>query len=510
MKLYSKFIYILALLVCMGCSEFEDMNTNPDDPTTVPPSLLATTLILKVAKKGTNKSFVYDMLMSKHIAWNEGANNEQYNKFGKKGLDDYTILVNCEDIIAKSPEIYKNAYKGLSLYVKSHVVYYTSINLGDVPYSEAGQAESGNIKPKYDTQKDIMLSILANLDEAYTCFSNATEISSGVILEGDPIFKGNRENWKKAVTALQLKVLINLSKKENDTDLNVKTRFAQAVSQKSLMTSNADNFQLTYADKAGMIYPLNIVTSNQAKYAMHTSVLIDMLKEYQDYRIFYFAEPAESETKKGTPENSFDAYLGVDPSAPYGDISKWSGAGQYSKLNLRYTSGHPAGEPVIFLGYGEQQLILAEACLRGWISGNASQYYKEGIKANMDFVKDVTPESYTHGMKITDAYISSYINKAAIQLTNNFENDLKLIMKQKYIASFFQYPYESYYDYRRTGFPVLPINEQTNQNTKSDRIPVRFMYSDSEYSYNRKNLEEALERQFNGEDEANQLMWILK
>jgi len=69
---------------------------------------------------------------------------------------------------------------------------------------------------------------------------------------------------------------------------------------------------------------------------------------------------------------------------------------------------------------------------------------------------------------------------------------------------------DAYMDYRRTGYPEFPINPSTNQNEKTDRIPVRFMYPSSESSYNTDNLQKAIDNQFNGNDNVNEEMWILK
>jgi hypothetical protein len=41
-------------------------------------------------------------------------------------------------------------------------------------------------------------------------------------------------------------------------------------------------------------------------------------------------------------------------------------------------------------------------------------------------------------------------------------------------------------------------------------MPMRWLYPSSETDYNRENLEEALDRQFDGYDEVNNLMWILR
>ena len=95
-------------------------------------------------------------------------------------------------------------------------------------------------------------------------------------------------------------------------------------------------------------------------------------------------------------------------------------------------------------------------------------------------------------------------------MTGNFESDLNKIISQKYIAYFLQSACDAWFDYRRTGYPVLPVNPNTSMNvTAPDKIPFRYMYPLGEYSYNRENLEEAINRQFGGSDDINDIMWIL-
>lgn len=506
MKYINRILLVfLSWTLLMGCDNFEDMNTDPDEPTSVPASLLATNLVYEVINSGVSDLKEYG-LVSKQIIWITDAFDQQYNKLGRSSFGNFLQVTNCNDMVAKS--VGNKGYEGLAYFVKAYFLYYISMKLGDIPYTEAGKGQEGNIRPAYDTQKDVMLNILNDLEKSYQCFSEAEETA----FEGDIVFEGDREKWKKTVTAFQLKVLINLSKKEGDADLNVKSRFASIIQRGSLMASNTDNFQLVYKDQTGMKYPFNDLTTNQTKYAVISTTLIDRLKEYNDYRLFYFGEPATGMIEKGLEANDFNAYVGVDPSAPFGDIVEINGKNLFCRPNLRYTSEkHVVGEPLVRLGYSEQQLILAEACLRGWISGDPADYYNKGIEAHMQFVRDYTPDEYAHGRVITDESIAVYLTNNKIRLTGEFEKDLEKIITQKYISYYLQSSFEGYYDYRRTGYPVLPINPESSRNvTAPDRIPVRYMYPMAEYNYNRENLEAALERQFGGSDDINDVMWILK
>lgn len=507
-----KINYILILLSALlilnpGCSEFDDINIDPDKPNQATAALLATQLIGTMTKPEAAKVFSYDYMISKHMAWSEGAQNEQYNLWGRASFSSDVMLNNIGKMLEYAEKgDNADAYNGLAHFTKAYKLYYSSLLVGDRPYSEALQGESGNVKPKYDTQKELMLNVLNDLGLAYDSFSKATQN-----FEGDFIHNGNIENWKKTVTAFQLKVLINLSRKESDTDLNIKERFNRILTQGSLYQSNSDNFQINFKNAGGMVYPFHHTETKHSQYVMLSTTVVDTMKKYNDYRLFYYASPSKAQTAAGIPAGEWDAYIGVDPSLAFSDISAMKSDEMYCALHPRYTENE-VGESLIRLGFGEQQFILAEAALRGWIPGPASDYYKQGIKAGFDFVREQA-KSVSNGREITDSYIEEYMNNPLIQLSDNsaaFESNLNKIITQKYLASFLQYPMESYFDYRRTGYPGLPINPATNQNEIADKMPVRYMYPLKELNFNKENCEAAIARQFGGDDDVNKLMWIVE
>ena len=238
-KIYN---YLIGALVATGmlcsCSNFDDLNTNPDSPTTVTPEMLATKLILGTTKPSTSKAFFNSNFLMKQLAWGEGSVDYQYNKMGRSGFGGYTSLVNGVKMVELADDNNPNAFQALNKFVKAFTVFYISMEMGDVPYSDALQGETGNITPKYDSQKDVMLQILDDLEEAYTLFGQAKKF------DGDPVFGGDVNKWQKTVASFELKVLMNLSRVADDADLKVKERFATIVSNKKLMESNDDNYQL--------------------------------------------------------------------------------------------------------------------------------------------------------------------------------------------------------------------------------------------------------------------------
>lgn len=501
---YLAYISIGALLV--SCNKFEEINTNTDSATKVNSSLLATGAIMGIMKPSVGPSFVDHMFLTKYMAWGEGSRGAQYNEFGRDNFGGYTALKDYRLMAELAPEQSKNAYKAMALFLESYRIYNYTISVGDIPYSDAMKGKEGSLAPIYDAQKDVILSVLSNLEEADVLFADAKKF------DGDPIFNGNVEKWRRVNTAFYLRVLISLSKKVDDADINLKSRFQTMVQKGTLMQSNDDNLQLVFSDKAGQLYPFHHSQNKHATYPMISSTVIDILKKHQDYRLFYFAAPSEERIGSGLSPDDWDAYPGVEVSSSIENIKAVFTARKHCSLNDRYIS-YESGEPYVIFGYAEQQFILAEAALRGFIEQNPSIYYIGGIKAGLIFTTQHTPDKteYHSGRKITDSYIESFTQTASLQLNGSFENKLEQIMEQKYVASFMQLAYQPYYDYRRTGYPVFPINPETNKNFREPtKIPVRWLYPDSEFSYNKQNVEDAIERQYGGIDEVNQVMWMLK
>lgn len=504
--LKSALFVVIFSLMFIGCQRFDKLNTNPDLSLTVTPGMLATTLILDITRGelATTKGFMQPFMLDKYIAWTEDAEDLEYNKLGRVDFGSYVTLINVEKMINLSTEGgLKNSYTALGHFVRAWKFFNLTMAVGDIPYKEALQAESSkNIKPIYDSQKEVFLGILKELDEADNLFAKGSNF------KGDPIYNGNITLWRKLVNTFQLNVLINLSKKTNDPDLNVINRFKDIVTNRPLFESNSDNFGLTYSDATGQKYPFS--KPNQFTiYPIVSNVLIERLKVFGDRRLFYFAAPSPVKLSGGISSSDWNAYVGVDPSASYSDLGSVAGTKDYSTINDRYYLA--AGEPICQVSYSQLKFLLAEASVRGWISGSAEMYYIDGIKAALKFVADNTPDdiTYHHNMKITSTYIDSYPLSASVKFSSTTNAQLEQIMIQKFISSYLQRPFSTFYDNRRTGYPVLPVNPASNMNDPKEKLPKRWMYPQNELDYNTENVKAAITRQYSSDD-SNGLIWILK
>ena len=507
-------ITLACLMACMfSCtSDFNDINTNPNATTKASAALLATSVTGELVKYDFFVSVANDGMRSKIFVDTEGAQAAQYNLLGRGTFDWYTILTTAAKMVDNATPEFYDAYQGLFLFAKAYRLYYCSMFVGDIPYSEALKAESdGIIKPKYDTQKEVFRQILEDLDKANTHFAAAK-----LNFQGDVVLNGDPKKWQRVTNSFILKVLITLSKRAGDTpDLNVPARFAE-VAARPLLTSSADNLQYESRNQPGM-YPPYYALSNQSwMYLRMSTVTMDILKKHEDYRLFYYAEPSEYYLAQGVLANSYDCYPGVNPSWNNTYIERLTGERKTCRINPRYLYEPDGGEPIVKIGYVQQEFILAEGALRGWLPGQtASEHYLKGIEAGMRFTADNTSDEarFYNNRKITDTYIAQHLRKASLQLSGapaDFENDLQKIMEQKFVASFIQYKFDPWFDNRRTGWPVLPIDPETNQNELTDRLPLRWFYPSEEATQNTENYQEALARQFNNVDDHNAHMWLTK
>ncbi len=121
----------------------------------------------------------------------------------------------------------------------------------------------------------------------------------------------------------------------------------------------------------------------------------------------------------------------------------------------------------------ECNLNLAEAALKGFITGSAQTYYEAGIQASFDYLGATGAAAY-YGQAIQNVGWASSVG-----------NELEAIITQKWIATNGITAEQAWFDYTRTGFPDgLPISRLAS----TPERPVRLELPPSEYAYNIDNV----------------------
>lgn len=527
-KIVSLKLLALLIILSAGCQKFSELEKDENRPTSVTPGLIFNGLAVSM----------YDGAWNQVQRWNQFSccnynyyGNQEYN-WTATGLNFTTLknVVKMEQEAIKSGLPANNVYATLGKFFRAFYYYKMTMLTGELPLKQA--LDPTVLTPAYDTQKDIFKQILQWLDEANTGLGQL--ISSGDNnLSGDIYFSNNLTQWRKTVNAFKLRVLIALSKKEADADLNIKQKFQSVLSDISnnpILTGNADNMQYEYNNQFNK-YPINPDNYgfDATRYNM-SATWLNKLVDLKDPRVFFAAEPAGSKLKAGLLPTDHNAFAGASSAQDLADMSTRAGTdngaaylpGEYSFFGRkRYYTGYTA-EPTIVVGYPEMCFNIAEAINRGWMGGNAEDWYKKGIQAAHSFfgVKEGANDVYfvKPGAAPTapDAYnkytvnfnFNSYYTQPPVQYAGNNVNGLNQLLTQKYLAFFQNSGWEAYFNYRRTGVPVFLEGGAGTGN--SGVIPKRFQYPSSETSTNGANLATALQRQFGGTDNINAEMWVIK
>jgi hypothetical protein len=478
-----KYIVGVALIILLfpSCKKYDDFQTNPNQPSTSTPGLLLTGICYSI--------FYYDntsaSFSDRHLTYYERGNSSQDYSWREGSYDNYNILRQVMQMDSFAAQTGQEQYRGLTKFLRALLFSQITEQFGDIPYSEAMLGLSGNFKPKYDDQESVYKGILQELEDA----NNLLDDSKGEI-KGDIIYGGVASQWKKAANALKLRLLIHLSKKEANTNLNIKTQFQNIISDPGkypLFTSNDDDARLVFNTSAqNNYYPDFGYLSLGTSISMEKG-FIKILKDRSDPRLFAMAEPIP-----GKDAGIFANYEGVDGGQTLAD--QQTASSDASRIKSRYHDDK-INEPWVLIGYAEQELLIAEAISRGWVAGGgtAEEHYNNGITASMKF----------YG--IDDADIATYL--AGPDVAFNAGTALDQIAIQKYIALFMKSGYEAFFEQRRTGIPTFNVGPGTYNDMK---VPKRWLYPQTEYDYNPSNLASSLQGQYGGGDDVNGVMWLIQ
>ncbi|MCC8152823.1 MAG: SusD/RagB family nutrient-binding outer membrane lipoprotein [Tannerellaceae bacterium] len=418
--------------------------------------------------------------------------------FGRYDMN-YSQLRNVQRMVEEAEKRTSDemkTYPSLAKFWQAFFYIRMTERLGDIPMSQAiAGISDGNFTPVYDTQKQVYMQCLDLLEEA----NDELALYVGKYKGGEDLyFEGDLLKWQKTINSFRLRVLISLSKKSDDTDLNIKGQFQRIISNPvvyPIMTSVEDNMQIVYPGGTSDKYPVYPDETNEHKQRNAIGeVYLSLLRANEDPRIFIQMEPGFA-VNQDVPdrEKLVSSYVGANSGDDMSLIAQGINNGLYATISYSlYVK--PTGIPCVQLGYPEVQFILAEAINRGWINGDAAFHYTNGIQADMEF----------YGISQSD--IDSFLARPSVIYKGNNEEGLRQILEQKYVAFFQNSGYQPFFEQRRTGIPEFHVGPG-NDNGK---IPVRWMYTEGEFLMNKKNLETALERQFGGSDDINDKMWLIK
>ncbi|THH41093.1 SusD/RagB family nutrient-binding outer membrane lipoprotein [Neolewinella litorea] len=472
------FLACLLLIGFTACTDqFEEINTNPNSPVEVPTSYLITqaerSLVDLVLGEGFAGVGTYGSHYIQHLSQTQYTDVTRYDDvrtsfygFYTGGLEDLenVILLNTNEetkgsVSASGPNANQIA---LAKIMQSWAFLSMTDFWGDIPYSEALKGLE-NLNPRYDEQEMIYRGAVNTLVEA------GDMIVPGPV-EGDIIYNGDMELWRKFANSIILRAGIRVS----DVAPELGREWVNLALSRGVISDNSENAQLNYitgGEFANNTFYTDALT--RTDYAI-SEPLVSFLEERNDPRLAVYAQPTANSVAAGKTE-----YVGM----PYGISEGDAGAIPVAEVSFPGLAFVGIDAPAVMLTYSEVLFNRAEAAARGWIDGDAEELYDAAITASM----------MQHGISHTDA-IEDYLEQEEVAYdAANFE---KSIGQQKWIALYFQ-GLEAWSEWRRLGYPEL---DPAPAAIVIKTIPTRRGYPDNEFSLNKENYLEALQRQF-GSDE---------
>jgi hypothetical protein len=457
------FSTLATVLLFLGCTDnFDEINTNPNQPETVSPDLLLSTVISTMANETALTGWNNGNIVAQLTAKINFTGFDRYDWGSESGIWNtyYGILPEIELILesALAEDTKNTSYEGMALVLRSYAYANLTDNWGDVPFSEAIGGIDGNFRPRYDDQEDIYIAIIDDLERAEGLLAQGQPI-----LGGDILYGGDTEKWQRFANSLRLRYLMRSSDK-----VDVSTELQEILGSGIFIATNESNAVMEYPATT-QIDAWPISTSRIGSFDEHrlSETSEAVLKEFDDGRLNKWYQPTDN------PDDEPGLFVGLTNGLSEDKASNFNGgASNVSRLNQSFFYDSPNSVKAAIIQAAEIHFIFAEAAQRELVDADAKMFYDEGIRLSFDYWK-------------VDQDIDSYLAQDGV----SYDGELETIIIQKWLAGFLV-GLEGWYDFRRTGFPSMITPGPDNVN--NDRVPVRFLYPDSEQTLNADNYEAAV------------------
>ena len=503
------FWVVLITLMATSCEKMENINTDPNNPQSVPSNM-----VFSGAQKRV-MDFVYDVWFSGRQSlvysqyWaqrnyteedryqiRESVNNNYFNVFYTMiNSFNRVIELNSDPKTAPDASLFganKNQIAAAKI-MKAWMFSIITDTWGSVPYFEVGKLKDDVYFPKYDDQAEIYKDLIKELTEA----ANMIDEGKPVFTSGDMIYDGDASQWKKFANSLKCRLALHTSKVDNKWRDYIDEALLSGVFE-----SNDDAAAYHYSATApewSLFYEGTFIDMRND--FTITRPFMDILKGVTD-SLNVDDHPEKIHPWEGTVDprlamfttqrrNAYDDY-GTDDS-PYENIALGAAAAGTAGVpfGTHYYIGMPYGIPtantstafrnaapnwyatppmhlksdfpVPIMTYAEVQFIISER------NGFSAAEYAEGVEASIDYWSSVS------GVPVSDADKAAYLDEVTKTV------DAEAVALQKYIDLYMNGT-EAWVEIRRTGYPdqllkpgelsAKPSNYRYEESDKDRKNPI--------------------------------------
>jgi len=536
-NIYIALAFSMIILGMISCTkDFEEMNQDPNGFTTASDGSLLNGIIQSLILTGNEQFYIQNEILYKQTqqaaltasAWGNysiGTEDIWGNYYGS--LSEIRELEKrFTEKPASTPGL--NNMLAIVKILKAYKTFKVTDLFGDIPYSEAGFGfqNLSSLHPRYDAQRDIYLSLLADLkwaDENINPANVAEPFKTFAVF--DKLFRGDMVSWLKFANSLRLRYAMRMSEKEpvlageiiseiinNNRPVLLGYDFLNPVLESASLWPSTVGFKNSSVNWSFREHN-NLRMGSCIWHCLSAHDSLDGSGIF-DPRAYIFFETNEESKWKAYPQIP-DASTPPSQGIPYAEFR--DDEAYFSiKRNCNYSPFNyflirdEDKIPIILMTGAEVHFILAEAYLRGIgvpaDENKANIEYMNGLNASIEWWRKTADNSVlpVSGMKFPD-WIHIPINLSAASVLNIYgfwnattdDQKLRFIYTQRWLDAFRQ-PQEAYALARRTG--KTPREGDAIQH-------FRLPYPQSEVIDNSANVNQAISRQ-GGDAPEMKIWWI--
>jgi len=460
-KLYAA-ILVGSLGLASGCSDYLDVNTNPNAPQTVTANLyLPPMLHWMVTAPQYDGRFVghytqewYNTstaLATPELTWARMGYDPASDNGAEQWRDVYWSLgQNLIDMNTKAQAEQRWDLLGVGLLLKAWGWQALTDLHGEIIVKEA--IDQSRTAFDYDTQDFAYQEISKLLDSAIVLLQKADgAVSQAYLAKGDKVYNGDRTKWLKLAYGMRALMLNHYSNKATYNPAAVIADVDRS------FAGNADDMLLTYPN-ANPFDDYNFWGRSRNNITLYrqTQFIVNLMNGTQ----FGVEDPRMRSMLSPAPDGN---YRGLDPNvAGFGALA----AGVQPNNFFGYTGTNGLGLPgrylfddkakIPLMTYAQLQFIKAEAALKMGDQATALTAYRNGISSHIDFVNARNLDNNQAAPQITAAAKATFLaNPTVVPAVLTLSH----IMSQKYIAQWAWGHNELWMDMRRYHYTdVDPVS----------------------------------------------------
>jgi hypothetical protein len=485
MKKRSIALAAVGLSLASGCTDYLDVNTNPNGPETVSANMYVAPMLHWLVTAPEFDGRYVGMYTQQWVSTSTA--NSPYFTWGRMGYDPgsdngaqqwrdvyWTFGQGLVDMIQKAEAEERWDILGLGQMLKGWGWMVLTDMHGEIIIKQA--FDQTRFTFDYDSQEYAYTEILRLLDESIKNLSRTDGVVDAVYLgRTDRIYNGDRTKWLKLAYGLRAMAKNHLSNKGS----LYKPDEIIADVDKSL-ASNADDPLLQYTGNDPALNDYNFLgtTRNNVTLYRQTQFALNMLNGTNfggtvDPRLSRMLAPSPDGVFRGLDPN-VNGFGGLTATQQPNNFFGYPAATR--QLPSRYIFDDKSRLPAITT-YAVLQFVKAEAAFKKGDRATALAAYRNGISSHIDFVNARNQDASQTPTQITAAEKAAFLADQNIAPTDPARLTISMIMMQKYIALWGWGHNEVWMDMRR--YHYTDVDPATGRQVYAGFAPPTTFYVDN-------------------------------